>query len=71
MTIYEVGKEIAGILLRLDRLERTMADQTRLLRRALLVAIVWIAAVLIAAYSGTAAIVTAQVAAKLLVAALK
>lgn len=71
MTMYQIGQEVARLIVRIDRLERKQDACLRLINRTGLVAAIWIVAVLIAAYSGQAALATAAVFAKLIASALR
>ena len=66
MNIYDIGKEMAELSHRVSRLEKILDRRLRLVNRTGLVAVLWIAAVLIAAYSSQAALATIEIALKLL-----
>lgn len=67
MSIYEIGKEIADLAMRVQRLEARLDQRFRLVNRAGIVAALWIVAVLIFSYAGQAAVATAATVVKLLV----
>lgn len=71
MDIYEIVKTQTLHGVRLDRLERRFDGQMNLLRRAGLVAVLWIGAMLIAIYSPAASLATAAIVARWLGAVLK